>query len=249
MPWGYVVAVTRPSKSQINKCGELVRQVRYEGLVVSPAELESAIRVITDFRAEHSYPLLKVRLGLSSMIRTERCDPVVSQRLKRVPRIVRKPHRTIGSSSGRTQLARLEDIGGVRAVLQDRTELDRIRRRIERNWRDEFKRTRDCIAVPKEVGYRAVHYVVVRDGRAIEVQLRTRGQQQWADAAESADARLSGVGVNLKDGEGPAEMIEYFAAAGELIFLREYGLEIPSSVHDRFRAARRAVVEAGYYNA
>lgn len=89
MPWGYVVAVTRPSKSQINKCGELVRQVRYEGLVVSPAELESAIRVITDFRAEHSYPLLKVRLGLSSMIRTERCDPVVSQRLKRVPRIVR----------------------------------------------------------------------------------------------------------------------------------------------------------------
>ncbi len=80
-----------------------------------------------------------------------------------------------------------------------------------------------------------MHYVVVRDGRAIEVQLRTRGQQQWADAAESADARLSGVGVNLKDGEGPAEMIEYFAAAGELIFLREYGLEIGGVIPSKQR--------------
>jgi hypothetical protein len=37
-------------------------------------------------------------------------------------------------------------------------------------------------------------------------------------SVENADARL---GLNLKDGSGPAEMIEYFSAAGEVIFLSE----------------------------
>ncbi|MGB5798346.1 MAG: RelA/SpoT domain-containing protein [Mycolicibacter algericus] len=241
--------MTLPSKSQINKCGELVRQCVYEHREVDPEELEQAINVITDFRSAHSYPLQKVRLGLDSMIRTEQCIPRVSQRLKRVPRIIRKLQRTVSSPGGRTTLARLEDIGGVRAVLQDGNELERVRSRLEARWGDTVRRRRDYIADPKDIGYRAVHIVAIRDGRPIEIQLRTRGQQQWADAAESADARLAGRGVNLKDSDGPDEMIEYFAAAGELIYRREYGLEIPSAVHRRFSAARRAVVDGGYYKA
>lgn len=243
------MAVALPSKSQINRCGELIRQYVFEGLFIAPAELETAIDVITDFRAAHSYPLQKVRLGLGSMIRTEQCEPRVSQRLKRVPRIIRKLQRTVSSPGGRTTLARLEDIGGVRAVLQDGGEVERVRQRIEARWGATIKRRRNYIDDPKPIGYRAVHLVVVRDDRPIEIQLRTRGQQQWADAAESADARLAGRGVNLKDSDGPAEMVEYFSAAGDLIYRREYGLEIPSTVLARFGAARRAVVDAGYYSA
>lgn len=239
-----------PSKSEINRCGELVRKVRYENHPLELDELDRAIEVISWFRAQHAYPMAKVRYGLTSMIRTERAEEVISQRLKRVPRIVRKLHRTVGSATGRTALARLEDIGGVRAILRDGPELERVRRRVERNWKSHFKRpARDYIAEPKAIGYRAVHFVVVRDGRAIEVQLRTRGQQEWADAAESADARLSDRGVNLKDSEAPDEMLEYFSAAGEVIFRREYGQDISFELTRRFNAARKAVIDEGYYNA
>lgn len=244
-----VTTPTGPSKSQINRCGELVRKYVYEQSDLAPAELNDALRVITDFRAAHAYPLVKVRLGLRSMVSTEGATEVIGQRLKRVPRIIRKLQRTVDSPTGRTALARLEDIGGVRAILRNGSELDRVRRRLEKNWRKSFRRERDYIAEPKDIGYRAVHYVVVRDDRAIEVQLRTRGQQQWAEAAEAADARLGHRGVNLKDSEAPEVMLEYFRAAGELIYHREYGLELPSNLEDRFQVARDAVVDAGYYRA
>ncbi|MBS4728539.1 RelA/SpoT domain-containing protein [Mycobacterium sp. SM1] len=241
--------MSEPSKSEINRCGELIRKVRFEGLVATLDEIDHAIEVISAFRAAHAYPMVKVRLGLRSMVRTEGADEVISQRLKRVPRIIRKLQRTVGSPTGRTALARLEDIGGVRAILRDGGELDRVRRRVEKRWKPDFCRpARDYIAAPKPIGYRAVHFVVRRDGRAIEVQLRTRGQQQWADAAEAADARHGDRGVNLKDSEGPAEMLEYFSAAGEVIYRREYGIPISFELTRRFNAARRAVIEARYYN-
>lgn len=241
--------MAEPSRNKINKCGELVRRVAYEHEFVSDAELDEALQVIHDFREAHAYPLLKIRNGLTSMVRTECADDVIGQRLKRVPRIIRKLQRTVGSPTGRTMLARLEDIGGVRAVLRDGDELNRVRRRLEKNWKHQFRREpRDYIEYPKDIGYRAVHFVVVRDDRAIEVQLRTRGQQQWAEAAEAADARLAHRGVNLKDGEAPPEMLEYFASTGELIYRREYGLLVPSELLERVQVAREAVITERYYS-
>lgn len=239
-----------PSKSAINRCGELLRGATFDGVSVDFDTLDHAIAVISAFRAAHAYPMSKTRYGLASMVRTEQAkEVVVGQRLKRVPRIIRKLHRTVGSEGGRTSLARLEDIGGVRAILADGPELDRVRQRIERNWGSNIRRQRDYILEPKKIGYRAVHLVVVRDGRAIEIQLRTRGQQQWADAAEAADARHGLRGVNLKDNDGPEEMLEYFGAAGEVIYRREYGIPISFELTRRFNEARRAVIAAGYYNA
>lgn len=243
-------SVELPSKSEINRCGELLRRATFEGVSIEVQRLDRAIEVISAFRAAHAYPMAKTRYGLASMVRTERAvEVVVGQRLKRVPRIVRKLQRTVGSESGRTALARLEDIGGVRAILRDGPELDRVRLRLERRWGSSVRRQRDYIQDPKAIGYRAVHFVVVRDGRAIEIQLRTRGQQQWADAAEAADARHGIRGVNLKDNEAPDEMLEYFSAAGELIYRREYGISISYELTKRFNAARSAVIAAGYFNA
>ncbi|MER7070990.1 RelA/SpoT domain-containing protein [Terrabacter sp. NPDC000476] len=232
-----------PSKTKINKSGILLKQVFHDGVIPEGLlleDLDEAWDTVNRFRAAHAYPMQKVRYGLRSMVRTQGASEVVSQRLKRVPRIVRKLHRM-----GNSNLARLEDIGGCRAVLKDGPELERVRRHVERQWRGQLAREpRDYIATPKDIGYRAVHLVVRRDERAIEVQLRTRGQQEWADAVEVADARL---GLNLKDGVGPADMVEYFAVSGDVIYLREYGLPIDSTVLDRFEQARRAVIEAGYY--
>jgi hypothetical protein len=132
--------VAEASKNKINKCGELVRRVMFEGELVSVEELDEAVRVIHDFRAAHAYPLLKVRNGLTSMVRTECADDVIGQRLKRVPRIIRKLQRTVGSPTGRTMLARLDDIGGVRAMTPMHRPASRRPQRHRFSRRDEEAR-------------------------------------------------------------------------------------------------------------
>jgi putative GTP pyrophosphokinase len=231
-----------PSKNQIEKAGKYLRDV-VAGVVdpVDGERLSRSIEVVTLFREAHGYPMNKVRAGLQSMVRTEGIDAAVSQRHKRVPRIVRKLIRMNG-----TNLARLEDIGGCRVVVDSAIDMDKLCRRIRRNWSSDFRRERDYIVDPKEMGYRARHFVVVRDGRAIEVQVRTIGQQRWADAVESIDARLK---LNLKDEQGPEALIENFQIAGEVIWRREFGHPIDSDLADRLTASNDRVIRDGYYTA
>lgn len=232
-----------PSKNQINKAGKYLRDVRNG--TIAPADvdldkLDSSIAIVTIFREAHGYPMTKVRNGLSSMVSSLQIDAAVSQRHKRVPRIVRKLVRM-----GETSLARLEDIGGCRVVVNSMDDLELMCRRIRKRWSGDFGRDpRDYIAAPKAIGYRARHFVVVRDGRAIEVQVRTIGQQRWADAVEAIDARRS---LNLKDGIGPDSLVDYFALAGDAIFHAEAGLEIDADLSDSFAAARAKVIAEGYY--
>lgn len=201
---------------------------------------ERAVAVLNHFRACHSQPLLKVRMGLTSFVKGASVEGVVTQRLKRQPRIIRKLLRM-----PKSQLARLEDVGGCRVVVGDGAELVRLRSHLVKKWCGDITRERDYITDPKDIGYRAVHIVVERDFRKIEVQLRTEGQQSWADAVEAADSRHN---LNLKDGDGPDEMVEYFKVSRELIYTMEYKLDRPAELRRRFRDARRAVVDAGYYS-
>ncbi len=229
------------SKGEINRSGEYLRQASYDVAAAAPVDvdrLNDAVEVVSTFRAAHSYPLTKVTVGIRQFVQTEGAVVIVAQRLKRLPQIVHKLHRMPG-----TDLARMEDVGGCRAVLTDFDEIDRVRRRIKKN-RWNIKRERDYIAHPKDTGYRGVHLVVERDSRRIEIQLRTGGQQQWAEAVERTASRLS---MPLKDGEGDSRVLEYFRLAGEGIYLTEAALPRESSFLARFEAARSAVVAAGYF--
>jgi len=73
-------------------------------------------------------------------------------------------------------------------------------------------RIRDTRDEPAESGYRAVHVIVVRDGRRIEIQLRMPREHEWAVAVERTGIRL---GIGLKEGEGPDDLKEYFRLAGQ----------------------------------
>jgi putative GTP pyrophosphokinase len=104
----------------------------------------------------------------------------------------------------------MQAIGGCRAILPGgRREVLGVLRRIRRNW--EVERVYDYVVQPKATGYRAVHVVVFRDDRLIEIQLRTPRQHEWALAVERIGSR---VGVAVKDGQGPPELIRYFERAG-----------------------------------
>lgn len=233
-----------PSKNQINKAGKYLRDVMNGTIPVEDFDKERwvhSIQIVTRFREAHGYPMTKVRNGLASMINTEGIDAALSQRHKRVPRIVRKLVRM-----GDTSLARLEDIGGCRVVVQTPADMDALCRRIRKNWSTAFMRDmRDYIANPKDIGYRARHFVVRRDERAIEIQVRTTGQQRWADAVETIDARRN---LQLKDGVGPESLLENFAIAGEFIYRREWGLEIEPELGERLIASNDRVIAEGYYS-
>lgn len=231
-----------PSKGEINRCGQLLVDIERNGLDPERHDMQryfDAIGVLDTFRAQHQIPTNKVTLGLRSMVKTATGKPpVISQRLKRAPRIVRKLVRFENS-----MLARLEDIGGCRAVLETPGDIEAVRARMERYWSKSITRRRDYIDEPNEMGYRALHFTIQRDGRKIEVQLRTRGQQLWANAIEAADSRL---GLTLKDGVGPDSMLEYFSSLGNHIYYQEYA-EITPEIRDRLASAEIAVISAGYY--
>jgi putative GTP pyrophosphokinase len=232
-----------PSKGEINRCGQLLKKI-FEGEIPAhefdDEEFLRAHTVVSDFRSAHQRALAGTTMGLRSMVRSEGIhSPFVSQRLKRVPRIIRKLARM-----GNSNLARLEDIGGCRAVLPDVDSVERVRLRLEKNWGKVTMRTRDYVKDPNPAGYRAHHYVVQRYDRRIEVQLRTYGQQAWADAVEAADSRH---GITLKDGVGPESMIRYFQLANDMIYYSEHDLTAPPEASAAFEDARLQVIREGYY--
>lgn len=231
-----------PSNNQIEKAGKYLRDVTCGRVTaVDVVRYTAAIDTVTTFREAHAYPMGKIRMGLVSMIRTEGLDAALTQRHKRVPRIVRKLVRMNG-----TNLARLEDIGGCRVVVSSAAEMEILCRRIRKNWTKDFTRDpRDYIANPKPMGYRARHFVVRRDGRAIEVQVRTLNQQRWADAVEYMDGSR---GFNLKDEDGPESLIENFQLASEVMYRHEWGFGIDKELNQRLRESNARVIAEGYYS-
>lgn len=229
-----------PSKGEINRSGYYLVQAVTDPDSVDWEKLMQAFNTVSDFRAAHQRSLGHVTMGLRSMVRTEGHDaPLVSQRLKRLPRIVRKLTRM-----GNSDLARLEDIGGCRAVLPTAEAVDAVKSRLEKRWGDDIKRRRIYLETPNAAGYRAHHFVVQRRERRIEVQLRTVGQQAWANAVESMDSRRN---LNLKDGVGPESLLKYFTLASQMIYSSEYGVPVKDGDAEAFQEARQRVVEEGYY--
>jgi len=237
-------AIVLPSKGHINRCGEYLADGHRREYPVDWYDDErfaEAYAVISAFRAAHQRPLGSVTVGLRQIVSSETSGaPLVSQRLKRVPRIIRKLARM-----EKTNLARLEDIGGCRAVLDDAQALGRVRSHVEKTWGNNIVRRRDYVTDPNGMGYRAFHLTVERGVRRIEVQLRTQGQQSWANAIESADSAHN---LTLKDGIGPESMLEYFNAAGDVIYHQEYGLALPDTLRSRLNDATDRVIKEGYYS-
>lgn len=199
-------------------------------------ELALAGEVAYHFRSCHAYPLQKVTVGLRSAVATETSrSPVVAQRFKRFPSMLKKLLRYPDMS-----LARMQDIGGCRAILLNGDEVRRVLRRIRKNWRPPDNRVKDYIANPAPSGYRGIHVIVERDERLIEVQLRTPMQHEWAIAVERMGSRH---GHDLKSGGGPRELLRFFQVASEGMALEERGQQPDEAFMDRYREARLAAAQ------
>lgn len=222
-----------PSRSQVKRCGKLLRSSFASSSDDAPWEqIQHALDVLAEYRSTFSYPLTKVTMGLRAMVKTEtRAKPVVAQRLKRMERIMDKLVRLPSMD-----VTRMEDIGGCRAVLRNPPEVEGVLRRIRHRW--EITRFRNYASEPRSSGYRAIHVVVVRDGHLIEVQLRTQGQQEWADQVENFAGRY---GLPLKDEQGPDPVLEFFRLAGRGIYSQEYGASLSTGFEGQFGVAATAL--------
>lgn len=220
-----------PSGSQVKKAGSRIRRF-LRGDATDLDVFNTAVDTMEAWRGAHYTPLVKANNGLHSRARTIEVTAEVSQRLKRRQTILDKLRR-----EPNLDLSRMQDIGGCRAVVGSIDDLRRLEKRLC-NGRLPIVGHSDYIETPRTSGYRGVHVVVTYEGRAIEIQLRTRVMHAWALAAEGYS---QDVGLNLKqDGDHPIQL--FLRAASDIMALREFGKDVPSEM-EHLHATRRLAAQ------
>jgi putative GTP pyrophosphokinase len=229
------------SKNQVNKAGSILINPE----IHSAEDQAWATGVLANWRACHGYPMNTFQATLRKKLKQIDADALVAQRLKRTPSIILKLQRFDGM-----QLARMQDIGGLRAVLATIGKT----RKLESAYRNaKFKHqlvsSKNYIDEPKEDGYRSIHLIYryandgapAYNGLSLELQLRTRLQHAWATAVETMGTFL---GQALKSGQGEGQWRSFFAKASAAIAVVEKTAPVPGfegrSVHDVFSEVARA---------
>ena len=212
------------SRKQATKAGDVIRQ--HVG-VVDPDFL-FALNDLSAWRASFDHPLQTVYMRLRKRAARIDSQSVASRRLKRIPSIITKLIRQPDM-----QLARMQDIGGCRAVVRSMSQL----RALAANFPSV---SHDYVAMPKEDGYRGIHVVEVYDpkstrfghlkGHRIEVQLRTAAQHAWATTVETVDMLLN---QKLKVGGGEDSWRRFFSLSSSLIAMGEGCPGVPRTPSDR----------------
>lgn len=236
-----MVIVPAYSKRQLRKAGKLLRDLPGQVEPVSAEQFWEAVEIVEWWRAEHARPLARTNAGLRYYVRKVGAETNVTQRLKRFTTIVDKLRR-----EPTMQLSTMEDIGGVRAVVDTQRHVDAVVRELLNQPRWKIRRVREYVTGrdpgPKPDGYRAVHIVVEKDGRYIEIQLRTPWQDRWAQSVEQDTRRLR---AGLKFGSGPADLREYYRVIAEYLEWRERNEEPPEELLGELTKLFHAT--SGYY--
>ena len=217
--------VPTESRNQINKAGAILIQEH-----PSPDEYSWARDLAEKWRASHAYPINTFQATLRRKLRSFRKNPIAAQRLKRMPTIIDKLRRYPAM-----KLATMQDIGGVRAILDSVDEVYDLADGYLKSSRftHELQKHKDYIRAPRdEDGYRGVHLVYKYENRRapqysglrIELQIRTRLQHLWATAVESMGTLL---GQALKSRQGDQEWLDFFAVTASAFALREGTPPVP----------------------
>ena len=203
------------SNSAINRAGQtLLRYIFGEDSEFGQKE-EQALSVFTHFRTCHGYPINTFQSTLRTKLESIDTAALVMQRLKRRRSIILKLNRFDGM-----QLARMQDIGGLRAVTSSLKKAYALEDSyLKARFKHKLHSHRDYIHQPKTSGYRGIHLVYKYNnpraseynGLLIELQIRTRLQHYWATAVETMGIYLQ---FSLKSSEGPKEWLDFFSLAG-----------------------------------
>jgi ppGpp synthetase/RelA/SpoT-type nucleotidyltranferase len=225
------------TKGEVNRAGQLVcaffNAPRDDGQDPldgwDSEDLVNAMYAVTWWKYLHARPLSKVAANLRYHVEQENGAVAgkieVTQRLKKrdtiISKLERYPHMA---------LTQMHDIGGVRARLPSLACVNAVSRRLRKTWT--IVKTRDYLAKSKESGYRAIHHDVRRDGRVIEVQLRTVRQDAWANQVED-DGRALGTGY--KFGFGAESIHGYYRIMAEIFWYMDSDQPITAELQSELR--------------
>ena len=209
------------SKGEVNRAGEILKAMDDERW----SDQTWATEVLTNWRASHAYPINTFQKTLRDKAEAIDEDAIIAQRLKRTSSIVFKLQRFEGM-----QLARMQDIGGVRGVvksLKALRDLEAVYRTGSR-FKHKLVSSKDYITCPKDYGYRSIHLIYRYEndiktakpysGLCIEMQLRTGLQHAGATAVETMGTFL---GQALKSGEGEPLWRAFFQMASAAFAIKE----------------------------
>jgi ppGpp synthetase/RelA/SpoT-type nucleotidyltranferase len=218
----------------VNHAGDAIRGFIDGTLELNEDELDEALATIAGFRKAHGPALSRVAAGLRYYVHKHSELMIVGQRLKRTPTIVDKLVR-----HPKMNLARMHDIAGCRAVVEAADSVYAIAEELARQRRWEVVRTYDYIASPKPDGYRAIHLVIRKDGKLVEIQLRTTTHHAWAEVVEAEDRNRPL--AKLKEGRAPDHIVEYYRLGAELLDSQEKGMPVDRAALSRFQDLHRRV--------
>jgi hypothetical protein len=218
------------SKKQVNRAGEFLAAEGDKHL----GEFSASLSVAEWWRVTHVHPMRVYFLLLGRVAKLIDPKVTVSRRLKRMKSMVLKLSR-----NPNMQLARMQDVGGCRAVMESIEQVKQFvepfRELLETGNRQKSEES-DYIARPKQDGYRSIHVVVkyqpksnryaMFSDRRIEIQIRTRLQHAWATAVETVDFFLN---QNLKLGGGDLKWRRFFALAATVFATEESCPPVPGT--------------------
>ncbi len=202
--------VPQEPKGRINKAGQIL-------IEKDPTDEDWiwARNLADRWRACHAYPINTFQATLRVRLKPFGGSPIAAQRLKRMPTIIDKLKRY-----PTMHLTDMQDIGGVRAVLESIHDVNRLAneyRKKKGSFAHELINEKNYIRSPRsEDGYRSLHLVYryknrqnpSYDGLKLELQIRTKLQHTWATAVETMGTFL---GQALKSRRGDQEWLDFFA--------------------------------------
>ncbi len=217
-------SVPDESKSQINRAGVILNSGK------DTPGYTDALNLAERWRACHAYPINTFQATLRKKIRSFEGEPIVAQRLKRMPTIIDKLSRF-----PTMQLSRMQDIGGVRAVVSTIEDVYTLAENYKSNKKllHELLYEKDYINFPRdEDGYRSLHLVYSYrnknvpsyDGLRLEFQIRSKLQHTWATAVETMGTFL---GLALKSRQGDKAWLEFFSLVSSAFALKENASPVP----------------------
>jgi GTP diphosphokinase / guanosine-3',5'-bis(diphosphate) 3'-diphosphatase len=149
--------------------------------VLNPEARSSIIRRFITLQRETGDVIHRITSDIRLELEKETLEADVYGRAKKPYSIWRK------MQEKQLTFSRLSDIYGFRVICQTEGDCYRILGAIHRRWRAVPGRFKDYISQPKTNGYRSIHTTVSgRDGKQVEVQIRTRQMHEVAEAGVAA---------------------------------------------------------------
>jgi len=149
--------------------------------VLNPEARNSIIRRFITLQRETGDVIQKITHDIETELEAADINASVFGRAKKPHSIWRKmEEKKIGFS-------RLSDIYGFRIIVDSDAECYGALGVVHRRWRAVPGRFKDYISQPKSNGYRSIHTTVSgRDGKRVEIQIRTREMHEVAEAGVAA---------------------------------------------------------------